>query len=199
MSILRAAPIVLGLWVIGCSHKAVVTSSPTPTPVAAPEDPEHKLYDQLRKGAFQISAATQDLSDGAEAAEKLEQSAGGTASKGFKDVVAKLNTAGTALAEYASAPDSYEEFAKDVNDADDRRLNAISAATDALDDVGDAQDVVDQLLLGAPADAKPKVQKIQDQLEDAVDALQQGIEAMGGKVEEDPDTNVPGSAPDKEG
>jgi uroporphyrinogen-III decarboxylase len=169
---------------VGCGHHDVVASATTPT-AASPTDPDHKLYEQLRAGIYQLGSAQDNLQTATEMSTKLSKSAGGTAAHGFSDLLKKLNAAGQKLGDYTDSLPSFEEFKKNVGPEDDQRLNAIQAGNDALGDIADAQDIVENLLAGAPAEAKPDVQKIQDQLDDSVDAVEAAVQAMGGKVEED--------------
>jgi len=128
-------------------------------------------------------------------AKKLSKVAGGTAAKGFGDLIKKLNLAGEDIADYTSEVPSFDQFKTNLTAMDDQRLNAIDDSNDALGYIADAQDIVENLLAGAPEEAKPQVQKIQDQLDECVDAVESAIVEMGGKVDQDEDTPQPGVAP----
>ncbi len=193
MAAFRASLLAVALLVAGCGpHDTPVTKMAPASPVAV-ADPDHKLYEQLRAGIYQLSSAQDSLQTATELSTELSKKAGGTASGGFKDLLAKLNSAGQKLGDYTDELPPFDEFKKDVAGQDDRRLNAIQAGNDSLSEMGDADDILDNLLAGAPADFKADVQKIQSDLDDASEAVQSGIVALGGKVEED-DTATPGTA-----
>jgi len=192
MSALRASLLLLALVVAGCGQSKKPPTAPVPVAESAVQDPDHKLYEQVRSGQYQLGSAQDDLQGVIELATKVSKSAGGTASHGFKDLLTKLNSAGQKLGDYTDETPSFEEFKKDISGQDERRLNAIQAGNDTLGEISDAQDILENLMVGAPADVKADLQKIQDGLDDSVDAVQAGIVALGGKVDEDDDV-TPGS------
>lgn len=164
-------------------------------PAPAPEDPEHKLYEQVRTGTYQLGEGLDSLQSAEEMAKKLAKVAGGTAARGFNDLIKKLDAAGEDLEDYTSEVPAFDQFKANLSAEDDQRLNAIDDSNDALGYIADAQDIVENLLAGAPEEAKPQVQKIQDQLDDCVDSVESAIVEMGGKVDQDDDTPQPGSSP----
>jgi hypothetical protein len=175
------------LAVSGCGSKRSPAGSPTIPTVAAPKpvDPEKALYEEVRDGTYQVQAALDSLDSANDQAQKLSKVAGGTAARGFKDLLKKLSTAGRDLSDYSEDPPSFEDFKQDLSNQDEFRLNAIDSANDALGELADAQDIVDMLLAGAPPDVKPQVQKLQDTLDETVDATESSVTSFGGKLDED--------------
>jgi hypothetical protein len=185
--------IVVTLSLAGC-HRGGAPASRGVSRSAPPAviDPVKHLYEQMRTGAYQLSAGQDSLQTATELSEKLAKVAGGTASHGFAALLSKLNAAGEELGDYTDDPPAFDEFKKDVSAEDDQRLNAIQAANEALGEIADGQDIVENLLAGAPAEDKPEVLKVQDQLDDTVDAVETAIADLGGKVDDD-DSVPPGS------
>ena len=185
---------VLALW--SCGHRnSSLAAQPAPTAAPTPEDPERRLYEQIRTGAYQLNGALDNLQTAQEMAKKLSKVAGGTAGRGFTDLIKKLNQAGEDIADYTSEVPSFDQFKTSVAQEDDQRLDAIDDSNDALGYIADAQDIVENLLAGAPDEAKPQVRQIQDQLDECVDAMESAIVEMGGKVDQDDDTPQSGAAP----
>ncbi len=84
-------------------------------------------------------------------------------------------------------PPPFDQFKKLFAAQDDRRLRAIAAANDSLDDLSDAQDIVGELQDSKPAPPPQIAGQLADagsDLDDCAQAVTEAIKTMGGKVTE---------------
>jgi len=157
------------------------------TKATVPTDPDKALYEQMRSGAYQISAAIDTIEETRKTMKDMASRQTGQTQRVIMTVASILDKAGSRLAEYGDAPPTFEKFKADFSAQDDRRLKAIDAAGLALDDLNDAQDVVEKLIdTKPPEEEKSKLEDADASLDSCTAAVADAIKAMGGKVEDDP-------------
>jgi uncharacterized protein YukE len=156
---------------------------PPKPPEAA--DPEGVLYKKMRSADVQVDSAIQDLNDALNQAEKLAPRAGGDAEKALLSVVEQLDQAGETLADYENAPDTIEEFRKNFNAQDERRLHSINTVLDAVAKTTEASTISGDLAANVPEGFKKDLAAISDLIDEAQSELEQSVVAMGGKVPDD--------------
>lgn len=147
--------------------------------------PEKSLFEQTHAGAFQMNAALDALASASGKAEKLEGIAGGSAKIGFSELLGHLHEAGSTVQEASFEPPTVEKVAKNPDSFDERRLQAIEATNSALDELSQAQEIADGLSEGAPRDMSAQVSALQTDLDETVDALENAVHELGGKLDDD--------------
>lgn len=178
----------LGLFVFlaisGCSKSlphddtSVLAAKP-----AAPVDPEHALYEQVRSGAYQISSAIDSIEDVRKTAKQMASHQAGSTKKALLTIEKGLDDAGDALSDYSDDPPPFDEFKKEFAVQDDRRLKAIAAGTASLVALNNAQDLLDDLIDSHPPEPmKTELDNADSAMDECIQAVEEAVKAMGGKV-----------------
>ncbi len=150
---------------------------------AAPKDPDQALFDQIRSGAYQIGSAIDAIESVRKTTKEIASREAGATQKALVMITSQLDAAGKALVEFSDEPPTFEEFKKNFSAQDERRLKAIDAANESLNDLRDAQDIVGDLLDSHPPEPEnTELDNADSDLEECVQAVQDAIKAMGGKV-----------------
>ena len=175
----------------GCAHQdAKPIASPKQTAPSAPADPVQALYDKVRSGSYQISTAIDSIEEVRKAAKEIASKETGNTRQALLTISGQLDEAGKVLADYGVDPVAYEEFKKDFAGQDDRRLKAIDAANEALDDLRDAQDLLGDLLDSHPPEPEgTQLDNADSSLEECVQTVEDSVRALGGKVKSPNDSN----------
>ena len=181
----------LCLFCLGChsggSKDTPPTSQAAVPKAGAPTDPDKALYEQVRSGSYQISAAIDTIEETRKSMKDMASRQSGQTQRVIMSVASMLDKAGSRLAEYGDEPPTFEKFKADFSAQDDRRLKAIDAAGLALDDLNDAQDLVEKLIVTKPPEEeKNKLEDADSALDGCTAAVADAIKAMGGKVEDEP-------------
>ena len=181
----------LGLLICGCGHEqSKPTAIAKPTTPAAPADPVQALYDKVRSGSYQISTAIDSIEEVRKATKEIASREQGNTHQALMTITGQLDEAGKALADYGVDPPTFDEFKKDFATQDDRRLKAIDAANEALDDLRDAQDLLGDLLDSHPPEPEgTQLDQADSSLEECVQGVEDAIQSMGGKVNSPDDPN----------
>jgi uncharacterized protein YukE len=173
-------------------------------PTTAPTDPEAALYKKLRGADVQIDSGIHELNDGLQQAEKMAPRAGGQAQTALLSVVEQLNQAGESLGDYQNAPDTLEEFKKDFNAQDERRLQSIKIVLEALGKINDASNVLNDLGQNVPDGFKKDLGSIVQSVDESQTDLEHAVVSMGGQLPDDgvsesidPAQDTPPSKPGK--
>jgi hypothetical protein len=146
-------------------------------------DPDQTLYDEVRSGAYQISAAVDAIEGVRKTSRDIALHQSGKTQKTLLSVADILDDAGKALADYGEDPPPFAQFKQNFAAQDDRRLKAIDAANEAVDDLLDAQDTLGQLIDSNPPEPiNTQLNEADSALDDCVQAVKDAIKAMGGKV-----------------
>jgi len=181
---------VVCLAITGCgSSTKVADGSLTSATKPAPANPEQALYDQIRSGTYQIGAAVDAIEEVRKTAREIASREKGDTQKALLTIEAHLNDAGEALSDFGDEPVTFEEFKKDFAAQDDKRLKAIDAGNESLNDLRDAQDILGDLLDSHPPEPEnTELNNADSALDGCLQAVEDAIKAMGGKVV-DPDTS----------
>jgi len=182
--VFRSAWLLCLICLIGCSK------SPNPPSVASvpvkaevPSDPVQRLYEQMRSASYQIGTSLDSIEEVRKTAKDLAEHQEGLTKAALVAVGKKADAAGKLLADFGSEPPTLEQFKSDFAAQDERKLEAIDAADEALDDLLDAQDVVGDLLDSHPPDpAGSQLDEADDALDAGIQAIQDAIKTMGGRV-----------------
>lgn len=192
----RAGPLCLSLFSLalllgcgsGCGSPAKSSARPDGADTAvsaAAQSPDELLYEQLRSGAFQLNAATSSIEETLAAAKaavrKLPKNS--DAREGMLDVVDYIDSAGSGIGDFSEDPPSKEEVSKDFGTFDEKRLKAVSAASDALRDLREALGVLETMAEDASAPVVKTVLGVRSLLAVSIDDLWSAIEALGGQPE----------------
>jgi len=174
-------PSVVGLVALaGCGSKTATASQPGPSKptVVATKAPEDVLYEQLRSGSFQLSAAL----DSIEAALKEAEGTQATAElkNSLTEIKDDIDSSGTDLAEENDDPPAKEQVAKDMASFEAKRKKLCDTINDSLHDLNDARGIVDSL---AEEGKEGPLEKIGQKIDIAIDDLKGALEALGGKEE----------------
>jgi ABC-type transporter Mla subunit MlaD len=153
-----------------------------------PPDPELALYEKMKTANVKLDAALDDMEEGLQRAKKLSPIAGGNVTTALINVASLFNSGGEALSDLDDVAASFEDFKKDFAAQDDHRLRSIESASNALEDVREAGDILDDLKKGVPADRAQALQGIVDDSDDAEANLVEAIKGMGGKVKAEDDS-----------
>jgi len=152
---------------------------------ATVQSPDELLYEQLRSGAFQLNAAASSIEETLAAAKtastRLPKKS--NASEGMLDVVDYIDSAGSVIGDFAEDPPSKDEVAKDFAAFDEKRLKAVSAASDALRDLREALGLLETMAEDANGSVVKAVLGVRSLLAVAIDDLWSAIEALGGQPE----------------
>jgi flagellar hook-basal body complex protein FliE len=154
-------------------------------PSAPAGDPEAISYKKLRSADVQVDSAIQELNDSLQKAESLAKRAGGDATKALLSVVEQLNQAGESLGDYENSPDTLEEFKKDFNNQDERRLRSIKLVLDAIGKINDAVNVLNDLNQNVPEGFKKDLGDIMQGVNETQTDLEQAVKSMGGQIPDD--------------
>jgi len=185
---MRGALVFLVCASLGCGRGGApsVVAAP-PVAKAAPVDPATALYENMRTANNDIDVALGDLEEGMKKAKQLAPTAGGDAQKALNNVATLLNSAGEALSDYDDVPPTLDEFKKEFASYDETRLKCIDAAVGALQQVGSATDILDDLAANVPASRKDPLDEIANDADEAQDDLRAAIKLMGGTIPADVD------------
>ncbi|MDR3688449.1 MAG: hypothetical protein P4L46_03655 [Fimbriimonas sp.] len=173
----------------GCSSGAKPARRPDPAPTVAtkpgpPADPDRALYEQVKSGAYQISGAMDAIEQARKTAKDMAERETGNTKKALLAIAKNLDGAGVALSEYSNDPPPFAEFKTEFAAQDDRRLKAIDACGDVLDNLNDTQDIVAALLKSNPPEPeKTQLDNASSDLDGCIGAVEDSIKAMGGKVD----------------
>jgi post-segregation antitoxin (ccd killing protein) len=189
-----------GMWLLlaaacllpaaGCGAKSNAAPADASPPSArkdtAPSpSAEDRLYEQLRSGAFQMSAAAasaeETLVAAREAARRLSKNS--EEREGMLDVVDFVDSAGAAIAEHVEDPPARERVAAEFGAFDEKRLKAVAAGNEALRDLREALGVLEGLASGEDAKVAQLALEVKSLLAVALDDLWGAVEAYGGEPE----------------
>lgn len=147
----------------------------------APSDPSAALYEKLRAGAYQFDAALASLEQATAAIKPLAEAQTQKETKdALQNVLALLDQAGRSAAELHEAPERAQVDAAFAAQ-DERRLKGIESMSLALREVREAQGTVEDMLDSQPpAQEKEILDKADTALDEADDAISEGIKALGG-------------------
>ena len=183
--------IVVCLLVIGCSKNAVndVASAQTKK-VSIPANPEQALFDQVRAGAYQIGSAIDSIATVRKTVRDMAAKEKGATSQALLKIADQLDAAGKALSDFSEDPPALEQFKKDFAGQDDKRLKAIDACNDSLDDLNEAQDILSALLDSHPPEPEnTQLTDADSALDECTQAVEGAINTMGGKVTNSDDSS----------
>lgn len=184
------APVVAclaALALVGChSGKQTVASAATPSTAtlspSAPADPNEALRSELSSGIYQLGATLDSVQAALEQAKTIDKDAKADFKQAMDDIVDRLNSCGSTLADYNDEPPSLETVAKDFKKYDDQRLKAIDDVNDTVTELKEIKGMVSGVAgtSDATEDQLTKLAALVDQaLEDASGTL----DALGGKVQ----------------
>lgn len=185
----------------GCSHKSPSNSEQahsgtdsvaSNTNSALPVDPNHPnatLYEQLHSGAFQYDTAGDNLQDASDTLEAIKPGSDSNLAGALKDLSDSLDDAGGSIGDFADPPASEDAVKADFKTYDDKRLKAIEAGNDALHALYDAEGMIDDLKQDAKYSGRKDLDDIMKFLDLAIDNITGGVQSLGGKVEEDTDSD----------
>ena len=174
-------PVILLAFVaiVGCGNQA-----PTVAPPAAPpSDPVAARRDDDAQAAFSLDAAEASISDAMEATKRLAPIAGGEAKAALLAVADRLDASGTVLADHIGEPPPLDSYRKD-EPTEERRRSAADGL-EALDELRKARHTLDDLAANVPPEHAKPLRAIQAVVDEAIDAVESGIERLGGKVAEE--------------
>lgn len=178
--------IVLSIFCFGCGQRAIdppALTAKVAVKVGPPADPERALFEQVRSGTYQINAAMDSIEEARKTAKEMAARETGQTQHALLTIASNLDDAGGTLSDFADDPPPIEKFKSDFATQDDRRLKAIDGANDALDAVHDAQDLVEALLKSNPPEPeKTQLSEADSALDGCVEAVEDAIKTMGGKV-----------------
>lgn len=181
-----AVAVTVLLALAGCG-KQPASAVPQASKSTTPADPDQALYDQVRSGAYQIGSAIDSMEDVRKTVREIAASQSGKTQQALLQIAGDLDDAGKSLADFGDDPPPFDQFKKLFAAQDDRRLRAIAAANDSLDDLSDAQDIVGELQDSKPAPPPQIAGQLADagsDLDDCAQAVTEAIKTMGGKVTE---------------
>lgn len=167
----------------GSKDKGVVYKAPDDTSyTATPDDPDTELADQLRRGAVQMTGASESIEAALVAAKDYLKQADGDLSSAAQDLVDFLDSAGESVSEAAGDPPDLAQVKKDFAGADDERKKRIETGNDAFRDLEQALGIVSAL-----QDQVAGLEKLRDLVTLAMDDTGDAVEAFGGTVESEAD------------
>ncbi|MBS1713273.1 MAG: hypothetical protein JST30_02930 [Armatimonadetes bacterium] len=176
--------------VAGCGpkDKGVVYRAPDDASYsAAPDDPDTELADQLRRGAVQMTGASESIEAALVAAREYLKQADGDLASAAQDLVDFLDSAGESVSEAAGDPPTVDDVKKDFVKTDDERKKRIETGNDAFRDLEQALGVVTAL-----QDQVAGLEKLHDLVTLAMDDTGDAVEAFGGTVESEADQEKDG-------
>ncbi len=169
--------------VSGCQKSSKEDPSGEQTTVEKPKDPEERLYEQVRSGAFQLTTALDSVQKAMQQSRTLADSSSGELKEAMLDVADHLDAAGSSITDYTTAPVKLEEFRKNFSENDDKRLKAIEVSNTALMDTSEADGIVESLLQNDKFKAQAELRTLSNVIGAALDALEGAIKVMGGKLD----------------
>lgn len=176
-------------FAVGCGASSTPKTDVTPPPVAetpAPSDPAQALQEQFRSAAFQVDAATGAIEEALAKVRPMLQGNPPETKEAVQNVLDGLDSAAATIGEFNEAP-KIEEVRAHVSTYDERRLKMIDELNDAWRELGDAGGTLEDLLASdPPANVKASLEAGRDAVDDASDALEEAIQALGGKVIDEP-------------
>jgi hypothetical protein len=172
-----------GVLLGGCNRGAAQSAAEPATVPEKAKDPEEKLYEQMRSGAFQLSSALEALQKAVVDARTLGDSSSGELKDALADIADHLDSSGASIADFTGQPPALEEFRKNFAENDDKRLKAIDKANTALMDANEADGILQSVLEKPEFKTKPELKKISDELGACLESLEGAIKALGGKLE----------------
>lgn len=169
-------PVLLLVSVAGCSKPA---PKPAPQQPAVATDPDSKLYEALREGAFRLNAASSSLGQALKSSLGIlkQQKPGTEIFARLDEVVSLVDEAGEAVSEHSASPPDAPTVKQKFAAFDDRRLAAIQASNDALRRL----DLAQKHLSLAPK--SKALDELGDVIELAQDEIEGAVVAFGGVVE----------------
>jgi hypothetical protein len=181
---------VLAITVIsGCGHGANATHAGEAGQTQEkekPVDPMEATRAGMHEGAFQLGNAADDLEAVIAKAKALQASTKDVDLKAaLADVLEKLDDAGGAIADFTGEPPDLAQFKNEFDEQDKKRLDSIDNANDALHDIHDCDDTLDDFYTKPPPGDDQALNDLGDALDDAAADLEDAIKAFGGKVEPD--------------
>jgi len=184
-------PLIVAMFLfgIGCAKNESSSSDPAEAPVtkadAPAETPEELLYGQLRSGSFQLSAAAGSIEDSLVAAQEASKAL--ARFRDLKDAMVEaadfINSAGASVAEFTDEPPEKEVVDKDFAAFDEKRLSAVEAANDALQDLRQALGLLESLSDDPNPEAVKWATGVKSLVAVALDDVWGAIEALGGTPE----------------
>lgn len=187
---------ILALWALaaimagGCgSSEPTAKAGPAPPKTVetetVSETPEDLLHAQLRSGAFQLSAAAGSIEDSLVAAQEASQALRKNRDhqEAMFAVADFIDSAGSGISEFTDEPPILEEIAKNFAAFDERRLKAVEASNDALQDLRQALGLLEGLAEETDKDAVKWATGVKALIAVALDDIWGAIEAFGGTPE----------------
>ena len=180
----RAAAVCLMIVMAGCTKPNVsVPKTDVSGQKIPPSDPVKALYEKVRSGHYQLSAAIDSIEEVHKTTKGIAAKEEGDTKRALLTVVSELEDAGKTLTDFSDDPPSLEDFKKDFAAQDEDRLKAIDSANEALDDLEDCQDLVSDLLNSHPPEPeKTMLMQADESLNGCVQSVSDAIKALGGKV-----------------
>ncbi len=157
---MRRALLTAFVAIVGCGK-------PAPAPVALPAPVASQEDGGAAEAAFGFDAACASIESAAAAAKRLVPGSDGEAKEALLSLAAMLDAAGESLADHTQSP---------VGD------KAVEDASDALQALRDARDVLEGLAPDAPKAYDKILSAARADVEEAIDAVDGGIKRLGGKV-----------------
>lgn len=173
------------LVLLGCgkgSTPAATTSTPKPN-----ADPIVAAREADEQAAFSFDAACASIEDAQKGTKALAPVAGGDAKEGLLDVAEMFDSAGATLADHNEPPPPIEAYRKESSERSTERQKAVTDALDALQELRDARGRIDNLSQTAPEEHVQALETIRGQADEAIDAVQDAIKRLGGKVPSEED------------
>lgn len=176
--------------VVGCgkpSNTVATQATATGSPGGAPAAPVvQSLPEKLSAGAYQFDAALGSVDDAHKAVESIMGDQGGDTKEALLDLLDTFDSVGKTLAEYNVAP-TKQELAQDAAAADKWQKSAIEEGNSALTEIREARGTLgDMLDSEPPAKEKAALDKADEAMAEAEDAVKEGITQLGGTPAPEP-------------
>ena len=172
------------LLVAGCSHGSDASLDgggvANKGKKEKPPDPTEIARSGMHEGAFLLGNAADDLQKGLSAGKSLQASTKNIELKAaLADVLEKLDDAGGSIADYTAEPPELTEFKKGLAAQDKRRLESIVRANDALHQVNESNDLLDDFTDKPAPEDDQTLADLTDALDAAAADLADAIKALG--------------------
>jgi len=152
-------------------------------PPADAEVTEHAyhLYEKVRAGTFQLSAASQSAVEAIDALNKALEAAprSGEIHDALMDVSDYLESAGDLIARHIDEPPPFATFKRNLEAQQARLSQAIQDAGDAYQDLAEADGLL-QTIQSSDAVFQKRLQDLERAIAAAQDDVASALEAMGG-------------------
>ncbi|RYG24845.1 hypothetical protein EON82_09260 [bacterium] len=177
---MRCVVAVALIAMLGCGKPSVPA---VPSPTAKPAgDPVVARREADVQAAFSIDAACASIEQALADTKKLAPVAGGDAKEALLNVAEMLDSAGATLADHNEEPPPLHTYRKEESEQASERQKAVTDALDALQELRDAHGILADLSANVPAEHKQALDGIEAQTGEAVNAVEDAIGRLGGKV-----------------